>query len=853
MLKLLRAATRFARVLGMEKDSKQGGAHRFTSSMTPRKAQGSHGSVQAPRRTAAPNVQADIKSSVCWEFKKTGTCRFGKRCKFIHEVVQVGSEPVENGGDQPNPRRVENMATMNDCPGPGEGPSSQSNEHKPASSDIEICRRWKAGTCQFGDKCRYKHEDATSNDERNVVRVPDASGRRNGKTQRAQVSEQRRQAAQEAAQRREAQRMLAEQRAAEQREALAREEAARKAHLAEQEALRMEREAAVTSQHVVLGSSLVTFGAGLGVQSLICGFNSCDITIKNLPSDAKAPEITELFTQQGMNSDDIHVPSIQRTDDGHLEAKVLTSSSEGRLIAIGLDGIEFRDEKLKFEIKDVASANAMGEFNKRPTDTLTISWFAPSLTMIATYDSLQLAREKRQALDRQIIGNRRVKVEMNLPPTGRALLYYNPASVKIMGLPIDATVETVAAVAGTLSIRVINSTPYDLSEMLRDLRHHFLTHPHPSRPYALERLTEREIDGIVTMKARFSNWDDANNARASLEGNRLRPQYPVPRLLLPPPLEFRSTIPMQQYQAQRHLWDTLAEGKSDKARIHIDHPPDREVAFIRLSGEDKKLVGGLKVRMETLIAGEKLDATYWHRSFLSLQGRQFLARVSDTTKAYIRIEFKSRSLKLFGRGEAKERARQMIEEEVARLSLQEWTVLLKRQMVGYFIRRGLADLKEVLGETGVLLDLTSTPCKLTIRGGEEARHALTNVMDQALNNLEFSSFDSENGICPICYDAISNPFPLGCRHVYCTGCIRHYITTAPETKIFPIACLGDEGKCKVPISIPVIQRFLIPQQYENLINIAVSSYLEQRPQEFRYAKMSFMLRRGLLSLSRRGS
>ncbi|KAG6840137.1 hypothetical protein C0991_008601 [Blastosporella zonata] len=630
----------------------------------------------------------------------------------------------------------------------------------------------------------------------------------------------------------EAKKLQAAQEAIRRQEARAKEEASRQARLAEQDSLRLEMEAAATTQHIVLGSTLVTFGAGLEVRSLVSGFESCRLTIRNLPSNAKPQEIAELFTQQGMNRDDVHILSIHPIIDDRLEAKILTSAAQGVLIATGLNGIEFRDERLQFEVSEILSADAMDE-SSRQTDTLTVTFFAPSITMIASYSSMDLAREHQQIMDKKIVGGRRIKADMNRPPTGPSLRYYNPNSVKITGIPVQTTVETIMDMAGTLSVRAIKSNSYDLQDLLRDLRLHLDSLP-DNRMSSFDRAPDKKIEGIVIIKVRFENWEDANNARASLEGKHLRHDYPILRLFLPPPLHFTRTISIEQYEAQRRLWDSLAQSSADKgARVHIDRVPARGIATIRLSGDDKKLVGALKVRVETLAAGEKLKATHWHRSFLRPQGREFLAKVFSSTKVYVRSDFKTQSLKIFGEGEAKEKAHLMIEKEAARLAEQEWTVFLKRQSVGYFVRKGLAALKDILGDDSVVLDLASTPCKVTIRGGEEARHALNNVMDQALNDLDFCSSDS-NDICPICYDAVSNPAVLGCKHVYCTACIRHYLTSASETKIFPLACMGDEAKCKVPISIPIIQRFLIPQQYEHLVNVAFSVHLDRHPQDFRY-------------------
>lgn len=494
-------------------------------------------------------------------------------------------------------------------------------------------------------------------------------------------------------------------------------EAEQKLVQAEQNAMKVKlahQEAAFTTKHIVLGSALVTCGAGIDIERVMSGFETCRLTVKNLPPNAKPNEIADLFTQQGIDPKLIHVVGTTKVNGGeHLKATIITNAEQGRTISIGLDGIPFRDEKLSFEVADNVSANAMVEGSPRSLQveapSPAISWWTCT-SMVAAY----------------------------IAP------------------------------------------------------------------------------------AWFSNTST-----------------PHPPVFEPTDFQFKffSTIPKDQYYAQERQWHALAESwHGCHLRTNI---AKNERVIIYISGDDRKAIGLLKVRVETLIAGEKLDAACWHRSFISANGRQYLAKISLDTGAYIRADWKIHTLRVYGDADVTNEATRLIVAEVRRLTLLEWTVPLKQQSVGYFVREGLTMLQGELGEDSVSLDLSSAPCTLTIRGGEDARHALTTVLDKSARAHQSSNIAvtlGEHAVCPICRDTASHPKRLACGHSYCTACIRHYLTSAPDTKIFPLVCMGNEAQCRVPIPIPIIQDSLPPQKFEHLVTIAVSTYINEHPQDFRYCK-----------------
>jgi hypothetical protein len=676
---------------------------------------------------------------------------------------------------------------------------------------------------------RAREEAEAEAEQQRILRLAEEEAAR-----KARIAEQ------EAAQRA----LIAEQEAA-RRAFIAEQEAARKARIAEQEAAQQARaaqrearrleiakeEAAMIFQHVVLDFALVTFSAGLTIKNILTGFESCRVRIKNLPLDATHNEVCALFTQQGTDSGQFHVVGMKMVN-GKQEADVICHQ-DLKVIAIGLDGIDFRQERLQFEVCQNGSVagGGMRASAGSHSDILTISWRAPSVCFVVTYPDKPQAEAKVRELDRKICAGRRVKVEMNRQPAGQTLRHFSANAVAIRGLPPSVTDAVVSQFSGSTLLRRLKSTDYNAARAHEYLRFQVAIE---ATAQLFETVETDAVEGIFAARVHFDSWTQAKKVYNSLDK---RPFWFIGNtslwLRLPDPLQYTITIPTQQYHAQRKRWDLLQADTKEKEGCYLSANAKDKVYIIRVGGDDKKAIGSLKVRVENLAAGEKLE--HWHGSLgAGAGGQRFLDSVFETTGACIRNDRRLRVVTAYGEPRNIETARNMVETEVERLESLEQTVFLKRQSVRFFVRRGLAALEEELGKDNVTLNISSSPCKITIKGGEMARHALSRLIDESLDHTEIVNEMEPDSKCPICYDEISTPVQLACGHNYCTACIRHFLTTASDSKIFPLCCMGDENNCRAPIPIPALQRFLPPQQFKHLLETVFISHIEHLPQEFKY-------------------
>ena len=661
-------------------------------------------------------------------------------------------------------------------------------------------------------------------------------GQRNSPAEKAKKAEENRKRKEAAA--------LAAERAREENERrLAREKEAREAQeaAARQSQLQLEtrrkREALVTDQDIVLGSSLVTYGAGLDVHSVITGFDLCRVTIKNLPRNARQEEVVHMFTQQGIERSSFFIGQFKE-NGMYRETTVLMKAEEGQSIAIGLQGIEFRDHYLDFEVSgDTVGNTVTMESSARNSDCLTVYWRVPSETFIVTYSSTDEARRMISVLDGKIYKGQHIKAQMNqLPPHRLNAFGNNESSIKLTGFPIGTLVDhDLIFFTGSYQIRALASKSCGLQESHVILHRHLQLFPNV-KIETFENLTPNPVDGKVRVKVQFETWEDAKRANDSINGKRLH-NSPIFRASLPNPLQYTIFIPKQQYEAQKKQWDSLSEKMPDRDAHVQTKIGNRGDVSIQVLGQDKKAVGTLKVRVEHMVAGERLDPEFWHPSFSATNQRVFFNRIYQTKGVFVRADPKTRSLRIYGRSDAMvEEARMMVKEEIDRLAKLETTETLNQVSVGFFVRGGLGKLKELLGEDNATMTF-ATRVQITVKGGEEGRRHLNRLIaesrtarfvDQTLPG------DIEKDICPICTDEISHAEQLGCGHSYCSGCLQHYLESAPHTKSFPLACIGDEGACKVPISIPEIRRFLQPQVFQALVEVAFRSYLDQHAQELKF-------------------
>ncbi|KZP28453.1 hypothetical protein FIBSPDRAFT_1039575 [Athelia psychrophila] len=765
----------------------------------------------------------------CFSWAKSGTCQFGSKCRCDHDVnvlLRIDRERQEDVSRIDEASQAREAAEADAAQKVQQALEEVNRAQQMRITLLSLQVKQQAELLEWNRACRAA-EFAQKEQQAQEEAAAEAADRarqeavcqraRNARIEEARRAREAGAAAQKAhedAARRAAQ---AEVRRAQE----AKQEEARRAWQAEQEARMVEvakEEAAMTTQHILLDFTVVTFSAGLAIQHVLLGFESCRMTIKNLPIDATIKEVSELFTQQGIESSRFHVLGLDRTPAGKQEA-FLIGHEDLKVVAIGLEEVDFRQERLSFEITGHSGGDGMMA-SGLDANTLTLTWQAPYVAYVVTCANRTLAQAKVCELDMKICLGRRVKAQINQYSLGKQVL--------ISGFYPEVTDQDVRRIVGSDQVQRRKPVTFDTTQAAERIRRHISSIPGVQMT-RFEQVIFDSTSGMYSAQVHFGSWTQTRDVFDRcyeqcfpfIGGSTFR------WLQLPSTIQYTITISAPQYHAQRKSWDDLLATVQDKEGLKLSIVPGDRIHIVRVGGEDKKAVGSLKVRVESIAAGEKLEG--WH---LSLSQR-FVDRVLLDTGALLRIDHRLRAVKVYGEPGPIEAARALVNSELALLESQEQTVLLKRQSVRFFVTRGLSILKEELGDDNATLLVSSVPAKVIIKGGEAAKHTLDRLIEESLDASDGVPRTGEMGeaACPICYDVITSPINLGCGHAYCSACIRHFLTSAST---FPLVCMGDEDKCHAPIPIPVVQRFLPIQQFSNLLETAFITHIDYHPQDFKY-------------------
>ncbi|XP_071965329.1 uncharacterized protein [Antedon mediterranea] len=119
------------------------------------------------------NEKQKQKKGNCYEFKKTGRCRFGDHCRFLHGKFYEKKKKQEQSGADSEKKKV-SYEEVKGYHGLEEQNKAEEDSHaEPSGKKMKqrrkLCRFYKEGTCNMADRCRFFHpQDPTDIDDKDI-------------------------------------------------------------------------------------------------------------------------------------------------------------------------------------------------------------------------------------------------------------------------------------------------------------------------------------------------------------------------------------------------------------------------------------------------------------------------------------------------------------------------------------------------------------------------------------------------------------------------------------------------------------------------------------------------------------
>ncbi|KAH8097029.1 hypothetical protein BXZ70DRAFT_306416 [Cristinia sonorae] len=571
----------------------------------------------------------------------------------------------------------------------------------------------------------------------------------------------------------------------------------------------------------VFDATRVSFGPGFEVQSLMTGFESRDVVIKNIPSNTTSDAIKQLLERFGEVTN-IQLPASHKEKTMNVKASFANHIDAGAAV-FGLDGADVLGGDLDIVLASTSPGKAIIQ-----DGDVCLEFPSPSKIAYAGYTTRAQAEAAMTAAAQS---GMYAEIYEDVPNLG-------PVNVRYQGLDPLAEIKEIEKLGKTEGVmlgkynykrlEVALEQLYDKLESYGDLE-------------GLDVLPPPYTRGVVRAWARFSNPKTAERVCAEMHfrpqrfiGNtRLSAHHQRTLFYTLPPSIFEALafdIRYLRYCATRNI-----------ARCNILINGFRRADWsapvtVKLVAEDRAVLGRLKASFEGLLKGDTIrenGSILWDPYFASPAGINFMNELQrQHSGVVINKDNRKRVLSLFGPPGRRQQVRNAILAKAKEMQSRTFKRFsLKGKVVGLFVSPEIAKLQQELGKENVILSLKDQT--LTVRGNEDA----FKVARLAIRNAQISQPSKKkhnDTTCPICLDDVTAPVRLECGHAWCKTCLHDYLAASVDTKAFPLTCLGDEARCSHRISLNIASEILSPSEMNDIVQASFLAHIHIHASEFHH-------------------
>ncbi|KAF7289962.1 RING finger protein [Mycena indigotica] len=562
----------------------------------------------------------------------------------------------------------------------------------------------------------------------------------------------------------------------------------------------------------------VTIAAGFEVLAVTTGMETPWITLSNLPVHFTAPAIHKLLRQYGL----VEEVKISHQSKALVQAR-FSCYAEALRATAALDGAQISRSKISARISVNSRSGAVSI-----TDTsIRIQWEAPQRIAYGGYSSFTDATTVIAATKKAAYGDYMVKalIHEGLPSIG-------VVTVKFSNLPPDAD-EKFLGDLGPSAADVMWERPNyaalppavdGVRTLLRGLDG-FLN---------LEVAPPPHYNGLVRAWARFSSATAAKAAVSVIHGRK--PLFIGKKTLYARHIQFLeyelSAEAYAKHEALIELMRSAAIRNGHSRNITIRHPSAQSVK-IKLLSESISDLGFLKVEFEKILRGEIVRSdgvAVWDGIFACEGGSIFLRQLEVDFQVRVEVNALRQSINLFGTPLNRASARTAILERIAQSRAQRpRKIHVRSHVLNNFITTQHGRLCRSFGAENIVL--IPRDGLIIFYGGDELYKAGIEAIHRAQQSLPDSSNFSG---CPICFNKYVAPVTLSCGHTWCRNCLSQYLLVSVDHRRFPLTCLGGNGQCHQPIPLSTARNVLTPNEFNMLVDTALSSYVRAHAKELHH-------------------
>ena len=575
-----------------------------------------------------------------------------------------------------------------------------------------------------------------------------------------------------------------------------------------------------TEVHIQLSTCRVTYGPGAQVVDICTGFESTRVIVSKLTDNTQDDELHALSSL-------FDNCQLLRRDPQTGKAAFQFDTVENAASALRiLDGYTLHDRRISARL-DIPLVNVHGKLDC----TLQLSFATKSKTATLRYTNGPTAYNMVACLKNSKFKNERRPLHIYRPPAGGFSPYRD--IVKVEGLPADATIEDVRDFSLSIG-QVVSLEKSGLSQRRAERNIRQLLEPHGTLQDLRFEQTPDERWSFVSVQ--FSDPDVAVTAAHALSQDNLQIHQTAVRVKLKASITF--LIPRKQYEVQAEEVQWILANMPAGVNVRINGAEDtRRDILVRLYGDDLQTITRCKFDVGRVLAGTRwvrtgTTAVHWHEHFQTREGVRMLDGIAEETGTYIHRDSLRSEILFFGSEGRKGEARRQLERELEKLQLERQTIPISRAVIPFFEKGGLERLKVDVPS----VELDRKRRLLSAQGDSSVLRTLQTAVDGARAHVEGGTKGGGDA-CPACLEEIVDPIRLPiCNHVYCAGCLRHFISSIAASREgpFPVVCFGDDNKCKQRIPLVILSRMLSGDQYRNVLENSFLAYIRARPAVYRH-------------------